>query len=343
MSTAPRVPETWETVGDDPKDTLARTGRLRLLASAFVRFRLADGTSHSRSLAFATSLVLVQGIVVLVGFAAAFGQSGITSTIVETIRSAVPGPASDVLADAVRQANRVGHQNRFLPLTIGLVGLLITSTTAMGQIERGLNRLYGIERDRPTVRKYAVALVMTLTVGVGLGIAFLMLGFGRSLGSSWGHEARVVWDVLRWPVGLLLIAVCLAALLGRSVNRRQPGRAWLAFGSAVAVALWTLSTIGLALAFRLSSSFGQTYGPLAGIVALQIWTFLSSFSIFYGVSVAAELEAIRAGAGRTHSALQGGASAAPPVLDASSGRKSVSRSRAIPRAQLAAGRDQEHG
>jgi len=153
-----------------------------------------------------------------------------------------------------------------------------------------------------------------------------------------------VWDVLRWPVGLLLIAVCLAALLGRSVNRRQPGRAWLAFGSAVAVALWTLSTIGLALAFRLSSSFGQTYGPLAGIVALQIWTFLSSFSIFYGVSVAAELEAIRAGAGRTHSALQGGASAArPPVLDASSGRKSVSRSRAIPRAQLAAGRDQEHG
>ena len=118
MSSAPRVPETWHAMGDDPKDTLARTGRLHLLASAFVRFRLADGTSHSRSLAFATSLVLVQGLVVLVGFAAAFGQSGITSTIVETIRSAVPGPASDVLADAVRQANRVGHQNRFLPLTM---------------------------------------------------------------------------------------------------------------------------------------------------------------------------------------------------------------------------------
>ena len=126
-----------------------------------------------------------------------------------------------------------------------------------------------------------------------------MLGFGRSIGSSWGHDARVVWDVLRWPAGLLLIAVCLAALLGRSVNRRQPGRAWLAFGAGVAVALWALSTIGLALAFRLSSSFGQTYGPLAGLVALQIWTFLSSFSIFYGVSVAAELEAVRAGAGRT--------------------------------------------
>ena len=275
MSTAARVPETWERTGDDPKETLARTGRLNLLASAFARFRQADGTSHSRSLAFATSLVLVQAIVVLVGFAAAFGHSGVTSTIVETIRSAVPGPASDVLAQAVRQANRVGDQNRFLLLTIGLVGLLITSTTAMGQMERGLNRIYGIEKDRPTARKYVLALVLTVTVGAGLGIAFLMLGFGRSIGKSWGHEARVVWEILRWPIGLALIAVCLAAILRYSANRRQPGRAWLAFGSGVAVVLWALSTIGLALVFRLATNFGQTYGPLAGIVALQIWTFLS--------------------------------------------------------------------
>jgi YihY family inner membrane protein len=297
VSTAPRVPETWEFEGDDPKETLARTGRTHLLVSAFTRFRQADGTSHSRSLAFATSLVLVQGIVVIVGFAAAFGQSGITSTIVETIRSAVPGPASNVLAEAVQQANRVGHQNRFLLLAVGLAGVLITSTTAMGQMERGLNRIYGIEHDRPTVRKYLLALVLTVTVGTGLGIAFLMLGFGRSIGSSWGEEARVTWDVLRWPAGLALIAVCLATIFGHSANRRQPGRAWLGFGAGVAVALWALSTIGLALVFRFASNFGETYGPLAGIVALQIWTFLSAFSIFYGVAVAAELEAIRAGAG----------------------------------------------
>ena len=304
MSTATRVPETWGYEDDDPKETLARTGRVHLLVDAFTRFRRADGTSHSRSLAFATSLVLVQGIVVLVGFAAAFGQSSITSTIVETIRSAVPGPASDVLAQAVRQANRVGSHDRFLLLTIGLLGVLITSTTAMGQMERGLNRIYGIEQDRPTGRKYVLAFVLTITVGTGLAIAFLMLGFGRSIGSSWGHEARVAWEILRWPIGLALIAVCLAAILAHSANRRQPGRSWLAFGSGVAVVLWALSTIGLALAFRLASNFGETYGPLAGIVALQIWTFLSAFSIFYGVSVAAELEAVRAGAGQTETARQ---------------------------------------
>ena len=55
MSTASRVPETWDRSGDDPKETLAKTGRMRLLKNAFTRFRAADGTSHTRSLAFAVS------------------------------------------------------------------------------------------------------------------------------------------------------------------------------------------------------------------------------------------------------------------------------------------------
>ena len=263
VSTAARVPETWELHGRRrPRRRSRGTGRVRLLQSAFTRFRRADGTSHSRSLAFATSLVLVQGIVVLVGL-----RGGVRPVGDHAARSSRRSAARsrDLRAtcspEAVGQANRVGNQDRFLLLTLGLVGLLITSTTAMGQMERGLNRIYGIEKDRPTGQKYALAFVLTLTVGTGLGIAFLLLGFGRSIGRSWGHEARVAWEILRWPIGLALIAVCLAALLSHSANRRQPGRAWLAFGSAVAVVLWALSTIGLALAFRLASNFGQTYGP----------------------------------------------------------------------------------
>jgi len=56
-----------------------------------------------------------------------------------------------------------------------------------------------------------------------------------------------------------------------------------------------LCTIALALAFELSTTFGRTYGPLAGIVALQLWTFFSALAILYGVAVAAQLEAVRAG------------------------------------------------
>jgi hypothetical protein len=36
----------------------------------------------------------------------------------------------------------------------------------MGQIERALNRMYGIELDRPTAQKYGRAFVLTISAGV---------------------------------------------------------------------------------------------------------------------------------------------------------------------------------
>ena len=52
---------------------------------------------------------------------------------------------------------------------------------------------------------------------------------------------------------------------------------------------------GLGLFFALSKSFGETYGPLAGIVALLLWALLSAVALLFGGAVAAQLEAVRAG------------------------------------------------
>jgi len=50
-------------------------------------------------------------------------------------------------------------------LTLGLLAGLFALTTAMAQIERGANRMYGVERDRPTRRKYLTALGLAITAG----------------------------------------------------------------------------------------------------------------------------------------------------------------------------------
>ena len=55
-------------------------------------------------------------------------------------------------------------------------------------------------------------------------------------------------------------------------------------------------TAGLSVLFSLNASFGQVYGPLAGIVALLLWSLLSAVAVLFGGAVAAQLEAIRAGA-----------------------------------------------
>jgi uncharacterized BrkB/YihY/UPF0761 family membrane protein len=66
-------------------------------------------------------------------------------------------------------------------------------------------------------------------------------------------------------------------------------------GAVLAVGLWVVVTVAVGLFFSVSSTFGRTYGPLTGIVALLLWTYASSAAVLYGVSVAAQLEAVRAG------------------------------------------------
>src|SRR5690348_5611100 len=132
MSTATPVPETWELTGDDARQTLRVCGRKKLLRDAFVRLRVADGFSHARSLAYVTALVLVQAIIALVGLASALGRGGASNVIVRTLKAAAPGPAGKLLTDAVTQAHRSGASHRYLGLTLGLLGALITGSTMMG-------------------------------------------------------------------------------------------------------------------------------------------------------------------------------------------------------------------
>jgi YihY family inner membrane protein len=292
MSTAARVPETFELTGDDAKETLAHIGRGRLLRDAFQRMRAADGFSHARSTAYLGSLVLVQCTIALVGIASVVGEHGVGRVIVATFRDMFPGPAGRVLSTSVQQAQVAAISGRNAGIAFGLVGGLIAATTLFGQMERSLNRLYGIEQDRPTVRKYGRALVLALTVGLLSAAAFVALAFGRPLGDELG-DAQPVWMVLRWPLGLGAAAAAMALLFKVCPRRRQPAWSWLAFGAAVSVTLWALVTVALGAFFSFSSSFGKTYGPLAGIVALLLWALLSAIAILYGGAVAAQLEAVR--------------------------------------------------
>lgn len=297
MSTAQLVPETWELSGDEARRTLLDTGRRRLLSDAFMRLRVADGFSHARSLAFMTSLVLVQGLIALVGFASLLGQDGLSAVIVRTINGAAPGPAGRLLTQAVEQAQANGSTGRYAGLAFGLVGALIAATTATGQLERALNRIYGIEQDRPSVRKYSFAFVLALSAGTLIACAFATLAFGRTVGDAIRDErVSAAWNATRWPLGLVLTATAITMLFRWCPRRHQPGPSWLAFGSVVSVVLWTVVTLALAAFFSLSSSFGETYGPLAGMVALLMWALLSAIAILYGAAVAAQLEAVRAGA-----------------------------------------------
>ena len=305
MTTARLVPVTTEMDGDelDAEDAWhlsRRIGVRRLLLDSFVRFRYADGFSHSRALAFQVALSVVPFLLALSGLATDIDHERPALVLARTIERLSPaGGSRDALASAV--TGDPGDHAGEIALVVGLFFSLLSMSTAMAQVERGTNRIYGIERDRPALSKYGRALVLTAVLAAPVGLGFLLLVAGGSFGDAmhttygWSDHAVDVWNVARWPVGLVLMVFAIAVLLDHAPRRRQPALSWLALGASLSVVLAMTATGLLAGYVHLSGSFGAIYGPLGGVFALLLWSLLSSVALFAGASVCAQLEFLRAG------------------------------------------------
>lgn len=304
MSTAAPVPETHELEGDDAVETLRETGIRELLRDSFVRFRFADGFSHSRALAFQLVLTFFPGLIALVALGHALGQGSVSRVIADTVRELAPGPAGEIVTQAFAQGTEASDSAT--ALVAGIAVALIAASTALGQVERGSNRIYGVERDRPALRKYALAFALALSAGLATALAFVVLVPGSALGEAlknatgWSDALDTAWEVGRWPLGALLVAVAVTMLFRLSPNRHQPEESWLAFGSGISIALWFAFTGLLALYVSEVQEFGETYGPLAGVIGILVWALLTAIALFGGLAVAAQLEAVRAGVPTPH-------------------------------------------
>ena len=197
MTTARTVPVTTEMDGDelDAEDAW-RAGppdraRRRFVVDSFVRFRYGDGFTNCRALALQAALAVVPFMLALTGLAA---------DIDEERPAAGARPARSRRSPPARGDQRRAGQRGDRPAVqrgrgrdragVGLFFALLSMTTAMGQVERGSNRIYGIERDRPTLRKYGRAAILTAVLAVPVGTGFLLLVAGGSFADAMAARLR---------------------------------------------------------------------------------------------------------------------------------------------------------
>jgi YihY family inner membrane protein len=302
VTTASGVPITrGELEGDEALETLRQTGRRRLVREAVERFRAADGFSHSRALAFQFTLTLLPALIAVVGLAAVLDQEGFRRVVQATIEDLAPGAAGEILTDALRQGTTSAtRESGETALVGGFAAAALAGTTAMAQIERGANRIYGVERDRPFLRKYLVAFGVAISAGMLAVLSFVVLVGGSAIreAAGWSDGFDSAWAVLRWPLGIAFAVAAISILFEKVPRRRQPEASWLSVGAAVSVVLWLLFMAVLDLYIDATESFGATYGPLAGTIGILLWTFATSVALFLGLAFSAQLEAVRAGVER---------------------------------------------
>jgi YihY family inner membrane protein len=290
-----------ELSADDAWLALRHYGGWHLLHDAFLRFRYGDGFSHARALGLQLCLATVPFLIALTGLSSDLGVEEGGQVVADGVLALTPGASEELvgdLLDADEGTERAGELALFLGLVTGMVAL----TTAMAQIERGANRIYGVERDRPALAKYARAGVLSVVAGLPALLGFLMLTAGGAVGDSiernyhWGAVAHTIWDWVRWPLSLCLTVIGVGLLFRHAPRRRQPGLSWLLVGAGLSTVIWWLVSGLLALYVRGSDAFGATYGALTGIMALLLWANLTGIAFFLGLAFAAQLEGARVGA-----------------------------------------------
>ena len=271
-----------------------RAARWSFWVEAFARFRYGDGFSHSRALALQLCLAFIPLVIATVGLSGALASERIGQVLRATLVAMSPGGSGGLIRNTLGEPGD-GAQ---AALWLGLVFALATLTTALGQVERGANRIYGIQRDRPSRRKYGRALAMALGAGLpamaGFGVLLAGSAFGDAVEQVYGLDDDVVTAV-GLPLGAILLLLSVTVMLRFTPRRRQPGWSWLALGAGVSLVLWLGFTALLAAYVQLSGSFGVVYGPLTGVIALLLWAQLTSVAIFFGLALTAQLEAERAG------------------------------------------------
>ena len=214
--------------------------------------------------------------------------------VVENLRELVvdraPAEAQDVLLQLIDNAvDKVGGGPATFGALFTALLALWAGSNGVGAMMDAFNRFYGVEKDRPFVRKKLVAIGLTLLLAVFVNLAFAFLVFGQAIG-EWiadrfglGGAFDVLWGLLRWPlaVGAVVLVLSLLYDVGPNVERRFR---WFSPGAVVATVLWLVAVLGFGLYLRFADP-GSAYGVLGGVIVLMFFLYVTGIVFLLGAEV----------------------------------------------------------
>jgi membrane protein len=253
---------------------------------------ISAGVAFYWFLAIFPLLIAAVGILALINAGPSF-----TDTLTTGVRTVLPGSASDVLTQAIRN----GGNQAAGGLTAAIIGIALalwSASSGMGAAQDGLDVAYDVPEDRKFVKKRLVSFALLFGALVLGGIATALLVFGQPIGDAidnalpLGGAFAVVWTIVRWALTILAVMTLFALFYYLGPNRRPLSWKWVSPGGVVGVVIWLAASVGFS--FYVSSfgqsSYAKTYGSLAGVVVLVLWLYLSALALLVGGELNGELE-----------------------------------------------------
>ncbi|MFR9778763.1 YihY/virulence factor BrkB family protein [Micromonospora sp. MS34] len=296
-------PERHQPVGPDdgPRSPteLSGAGWVATLKRTVREFQEDRLTDWAAALTYYGVLSIFPGLLVLVSLLGLLGDRA-TQGVKDTVGQAVPEEnIRTIIEAAIDQAGRSGGLASIAAI-IGLVAAFWSASGYVGAFMRASNSIYDVPEGRPVWKTLPIRLGVTAAIGVLLLASAVIVvftgGLAEQAGSAigLGATAVTVWNVVKWPVLLVLVSLMFAILYWASPNARQGGFRWVSPGGLLAVVIWVVISGLFAVYVGNFASYNKTYGALAGVIIFLVWLWLSNVAILLGAEFDAELERGRA-------------------------------------------------
>lgn len=285
---------------DSPTD-LPKASWKAVLKGTLKEFKKDELTDRAAALTYYGILALFPALLALVSLLGILGRSA-TQQVLDNIQKLAPGPAQDVLRNAVTQMQGNGG----LGSLMAIVGLVLAVWSASGYVAafiRSANAVYDLPEGRPVWKVLPVRVGVTVVLMVMAVISALIVvftgGLARQAGTALGvgDAGLTAWSIAKWPVLVILVTIMIALLYWATPNARVRGFRWVTPGSFLALLIWMAASAGFAFYVANFASYNKTYGTLAGVIVFLVWLWITNLAILLGLEFDAELVRQRAVAG----------------------------------------------
>jgi len=265
-----------------------------ILRKTLREFSKDECTDLAAALTYYAVLALFPALLALVSILSFVGQDQEgTDALMGIVRDIAPS-AADTMQGVVTQLNQ-SHAGGFA-LVIGLLGALWSASGYIGAFGRAMNRIYEIDEGRPFYKLRPVMLLVTLIaviLAALIALALVVSGpVARAVGSAigLGSAAVTAWNIIKWPLILVVVIAVIAILYYATPNIKQPQFRWISVGAVIAVVVWIVASVAFGFYVANFSSYNKTYGTLAGVIVFLLWLWITNLALLFGAEIDSETE-----------------------------------------------------
>jgi membrane protein len=267
------------------------------LKRTFKEFQDDNLTDWAAALTYYGILAMFPAVIALISIVGLVGHSA-TQTLINNLYQLAPGQGRQIFISAIQGLEKSRGAAGVL-FIVGIAGALWSASSYVAAFMRASNAIYEIDEGRPFWMTIPVRLTVTIAMLLLLAISAVAVvvtgGLAGQVGNllGVGSTAVKVWDIVKWPVLLIVVSFMFSLLYWASPNVKHPGFRWLSPGGVLAVLVWIVASALFALYVSQFGSYNKTYGALAGVIIFLVWLWISNVAILLGAELNAELERAR--------------------------------------------------